>query len=149
VSVEKVEEALKAIEFDNVRSVQIIYNMFRLRPRERFLAEPRGEGRRHRTGAAGQRPADRAVQEFDGIRPGDHRQFNREGAVFDKGETFSGVPYEVGLKQSNVSRPCSPERLFTWRLCASCSIRGCDHGDSRASHPNQVDANLQVGPWLP
>jgi len=44
VSVEKVEEALKAIEFDNVRSVQIIYNMFRLRPRERFLAEAARRG---------------------------------------------------------------------------------------------------------
>jgi aryl-alcohol dehydrogenase-like predicted oxidoreductase len=99
VSVERVEEALKAIEFPNVESIQIIFNMFRHRPAERFLAEAerRGVATIIRVPLASGMLTGKltAKSTFD---RDDHRQFNRHGEAFDVGETFSGVPYEVGLK---------------------------------------------------
>jgi aryl-alcohol dehydrogenase-like predicted oxidoreductase len=110
VSVERVEEALKAIEYPNVASVQIIFNAFRLRPAERFLAEaaardvaviarvPLASGL-----LSGRMSADSAFG------PDDHRNFNREGQSFDVGETFSGVPFEVGLDAVEELRAWVPE----------------------------------------
>lgn len=99
VSVERVEEGLKAIEFPNVESVQIIFNMFRHRPAERFLAEAqrRGVATIIRVPLAsgmltGKLTADSTFERDD------HRHFNRHGEAFDVGETFSGAPYDVGLK---------------------------------------------------
>ena len=98
VSVERVEEALKAIEFPGVSSVQIIFNIFRLRPAETFFAAakqkkvaiiarvPLASGL-----LSGKFKADTKFEDSD------HRKFNRNGEAFDVGETFSGVPYEVGL----------------------------------------------------
>ena len=99
VSVERVEEGLKALEFPNVESVQIIFNMFRQRPAEHFLAQ------------AKQREVATIIRVplASGLLSGkftptstferdDHRHFNRHGEAFDIGETFAGVPYEVGLK---------------------------------------------------
>jgi aryl-alcohol dehydrogenase-like predicted oxidoreductase len=98
VSVERVEEGLKAMEFPNVESIQIIFNMFRQRPAG-FLAEARRRGvatiirvplasgmLTGKLTAASQFAAD------------DHRHYNRHGEAFDVGETFSGVPYEIGLQ---------------------------------------------------
>lgn len=98
VSVEKVEEGLKALEFPNVKSVQIIFNMFRYRPAEKFLAECF----RKRVGVIARVPL------ASGLLSGkmsigstfaadDHRNFNRYGEAFDQGETFSGVDFEKGL----------------------------------------------------
>jgi aryl-alcohol dehydrogenase-like predicted oxidoreductase len=99
VSVEKVEEALKAIEFDNVTTVQIIFNMFRQRPDALFFNEAKKKniGIIVRVPLASGLLTGRynAATTFE---PGDHRNFNREGAAFDKGETFSGVNYETGLQ---------------------------------------------------
>jgi len=98
VSVERVEEALKAMEYPGVVSVQIIFNAFRQRPAERFFAEakeknvaiiarvPLASGL-----LSGKFKRDTKFEESD------HRLFNRNGEAFDVGETFSGVPYEVGL----------------------------------------------------
>ncbi|HUX52318.1 MAG TPA: aldo/keto reductase [Spirochaetia bacterium] len=99
VSVEKVEEGLKAIEYPNVTTVQIIFNMFRLRPSELFFAE----AKRRNIGIIVRVPlASGLLSGKYGrntqFRAGDHRNFNRDGKAFDKGETFSGVPYEVGLE---------------------------------------------------
>jgi aryl-alcohol dehydrogenase-like predicted oxidoreductase len=98
VSVEKVDEALAALRYPGVQSVQIIFNMFRLKPAERFLpaARARQVGILARVPLAsglltGKLRLDTAFA------PDDHRQFNREGQLFDKGETLSGVPYDVGL----------------------------------------------------
>lgn len=109
VSVEKVEEALKAIEYPNVVSVQIIYNIFRQRPAELFFREARarkvaiiarvplasglltGKMNRNSTFAAD-----------------DHRNFNRHGEAFDVGETFAGVPYEAALDAVEALRPLVP-----------------------------------------
>ena len=99
VSVEKVEEALKAIEYPGVASVQIIYNMFRFKPAELFFKEAakKNVGVIVRVPLAsgllsGKYSKDTVFSKYD------HRNFNREGKAFDKGETFSGIPYEVGLQ---------------------------------------------------
>jgi aryl-alcohol dehydrogenase-like predicted oxidoreductase len=98
VSVEKVEEALKAIEFPRVASVQIIFNMFRQRPSERFLAEAarRDVGVLARVPLASGLLAGRLTPTTE-FEASDHRRFNRHGEAFDVGETFSGVDYETGL----------------------------------------------------
>ena len=99
VSVERVEEALKAIEYPRLVSVQIIFNVFRHRPAELFLsvAKKRQVAVIARVPLAsglltGKFRPDSKFEETD------HRQFNRHGEFFDVGETFSGVPYDVGLQ---------------------------------------------------
>jgi aryl-alcohol dehydrogenase-like predicted oxidoreductase len=98
VSVEKVEEGLKAIEFPNVATVQIIYNIFRQRPAEHFLIA----ARERNVGVIARVPL------ASGLLTGkfnrdtrfsatDHRNFNRHGESFDVGETFAGVDYETAL----------------------------------------------------
>ncbi len=99
VSVEKVEEAMKAIEYPNVQSVQIIFNIFRHRPAEQFF----DQARKRNVGILARVPLASGLltgkmgpsTEFDAD---DHRAFNRHGEAFDRGETFSGVDYETGLK---------------------------------------------------
>jgi aryl-alcohol dehydrogenase-like predicted oxidoreductase len=98
VSVERVEEALKAIEFPGVAAVQIIFNILRQRPADRFLAE----AARRDVGVLARVPLASGLltgkmtkgTTFD---PSDHRQYNRHGEAFDVGETFAGVDYETGL----------------------------------------------------
>ena len=99
VSVERVEEGLKAIEFPNVESIQIIFNMFRQRPAEHFLAEAqrRGVATIIRVPLASGMLTGKLTAASTFARD-DHRNFNRHGEAFDVGETFSGVPYEVGLQ---------------------------------------------------
>jgi aryl-alcohol dehydrogenase-like predicted oxidoreductase len=106
VSVERVEEALKAIEFPNVASVQIIFNPFRQRPAERFFAAARERGVAIiarvplASGLLTGKLSAKSVFAAD-----DHRHFNRHGEAFDVGETFSGVPYDVGLAAVERIRP--------------------------------------------
>jgi len=110
VSVEKVEEALKAIEFPNVQTVQIIFNMFRHRPTELFFtrAKERQIGILARVPLAsgmltGKMRAGTAFEEND------HRKFNRYGQAFDVGETFSGVPYDASLAAVEELKALVPE----------------------------------------
>ncbi|NRO95409.1 aldo/keto reductase [Paraburkholderia sp. NMBU_R16] len=109
VSVEKVEEGLKAIEYPGVKSVQIIFNVFRQRPADWFLQEARERGIAVivRVPLAsglltGKMTADTAFAADD------HRHFNREGQAFDKGETFAGVPFDVALEAVDEIRPLVP-----------------------------------------
>ncbi|MGG1947524.1 aldo/keto reductase [Trinickia sp. NRRL B-1857] len=109
VSVEKVEEGLKAIEYPGVKSVQIIYNIFRQRPADLFMREARAKDIAVivRVPLAsglltGKMKADTTFAADD------HRQFNREGQAFDKGETFAGVPYDVALQAVEAIRPLVP-----------------------------------------
>ncbi len=110
VSVEKVEEGLKAIEFPGVASVQIIFNMLRQRPAERFLAE----AARRDVGVLARVPLAsglltgklRRDTAFDAS---DHRNFNRHGESFDVGETFAGVDYETGLDVVEALRELVPQ----------------------------------------
>jgi len=98
VSVEKVEQALKAIEYPNVASVQIIFNIVRQRPAERFFAEAqrRDVGILARVPLASGLLTGKLTREST-FAADDHRLFNRNGESFDKGETFAGLDYETGL----------------------------------------------------
>jgi len=99
VSVEKVEEGLKALAFPNVSSIQLIYNIFRQRPAELLLRE----AKRRDVAIIARVPLASGLltgkMRADSVfAADDHRTFNRNGEAFDKGETFSGVPYEVALE---------------------------------------------------
>ena len=109
VSVEKVEEALKAIEYPGVSTIQIIFNMLRHRPSELFFREAiaRNVGVIVRVPLASgvltgkMTPSTKFADD-------DHRTFNRKGEAFDVGETFSGVPYDVALEAMDEIRPLIP-----------------------------------------
>ena len=106
VSVERIEEALKAIEYPGVVSVQIIFNAFRQRPIEHFFkqAEERKVAIIARVPLASGLLSGKFKKDTK-FEANDHRLFNRNGEAFDVGETFSGVPYEVGLEAVEKVRP--------------------------------------------
>ncbi len=110
VSVETVEEALKAIRHPNVQSIQIIFNMFRFKPSEQFFAEARNKKVaiivRVPLASGMLTGKFRADSQFAAS---DHRNFNRHGEAFDQGETFSGVDYETGLQAVEELRPLVPQ----------------------------------------
>jgi aryl-alcohol dehydrogenase-like predicted oxidoreductase len=109
VSVEKVEEGLKAIEYPGVKSVQIIYNIFRQRP-ARFIQEARDRGIAVivRVPLASCLLTGKMTRETT-FAANDHRLFNRNGEAFDKGETFAGVPYDVALEAVDEIRSLVPQ----------------------------------------
>ncbi|HEY0121440.1 MAG TPA: aldo/keto reductase [Rhizobium sp.] len=109
VSVEKVEDGLKAIEFPGVVSIQIIYNIFRQRPQNLFFREAKAKNVaiivRVPLSSGMLTGKMSAKSQFASD---DHRLFNRNGEAFDMGETFSGVPYEIGLEAVERLRPLVP-----------------------------------------
>jgi aryl-alcohol dehydrogenase-like predicted oxidoreductase len=144
VSVEKVEEALKAIEYPNVQSVQIIFNIFRQRPAELFFQE----AKRRKVAILARVPLASGLltgkmKQDTPFAADDHRKFNRYGESFDRGETFSGVDYETGLQAVEELRALVPagytmaQFALRWILmfdAVSCAIPG-------AKRPDQVDDN--------
>jgi aryl-alcohol dehydrogenase-like predicted oxidoreductase len=110
VSVEKVEEALKAIEYPHVQTVQIIFNMFRHRPAALFFreAKARGVGILARVPLASGLLTGKMTAQTT-FSQSDHRHYNRQGEAFDVGETFSGVPFDVGLQAVEELRSLVPE----------------------------------------
>jgi aryl-alcohol dehydrogenase-like predicted oxidoreductase len=134
VSVETVDEALQAIRHPGVQTVQIIYNAFRLKPAEVFFPA----AQKARVGVLARVPLASGLlsgrlQRDSTFSPDDHRRFNREGAAFDKGETFSGVPYEIGLAAVEQLRPLVPAGVTLSQLAlrfvlmddaVSCAIPG-------------------------
>ncbi|MCB0599045.1 MAG: aldo/keto reductase [Lewinellaceae bacterium] len=148
VSVEKVEEALKAIEFPNVTTVQIIFNLFRHRPSELFFprAKAKDVGIIVRVPLASGLLAGKFTRAST-FGEEDHRHFNREGKAFDKGETFSGVDYNTGLQAVAELQELFPGRenlapvALRWVLLfdeVSCVIPG-------ASKVEQVLSNVSAG----
>lgn len=146
VSVEKVEEALKAIAYDNVDTVQIIFNMFRQRPSGLFFEQ----AAKKNIGIIARVPLASGLLsgKFDKnttFLEDDHRTFNRDGAAFDKGETFSGVDYDLGLEAVEALKHVFPDEdlakiAIRWVLMypeVSCVIPG-------ASRPEQVTSNLET-----
>ena len=110
VSVEKVEEALKAIEYPNVVSIQIIYNLFRQRPADLFFKE----AKRRQVAVIVRVPLASGllsgkISRDTAFAKDDHRNFNRNGEAFDVGETFAGVPFNVGLQAVEEIRRLVPE----------------------------------------
>jgi aryl-alcohol dehydrogenase-like predicted oxidoreductase len=110
VSVEKVEEALKAIRYPNLQSVQIIFNMFRLKPAEQFFAA----ARERQVGIIVRVPLASGMlsgkfRRDTQFAESDHRSYNRHGESFDQGETFSGVDYDTGLQAVEELRALVPQ----------------------------------------
>ncbi|MEP6924754.1 MAG: aldo/keto reductase, partial [Pyrinomonadaceae bacterium] len=141
VSVEKVEEALKAVEFPNVQSVQIIFNIFRQRPADLFfdLAKERKIGILARVPLSSGMLTGKMSREST-FQKDDHRNFNRHGEAFDVGETFSGVDFEIGLQAVEELKKLVPEGMtmaqfaLRWILmfdAVTCAIPG-------AKRPSQV-----------
>jgi aryl-alcohol dehydrogenase-like predicted oxidoreductase len=152
VSVERVEEALKAIEYPNVQSVQIIFNCFRHRPADLFFAQAKLK----QVGILARVPLAsglltgkfRADSQFDAD---DHRNYNRHGEQWDVGETFSGVDYEVALAAVEEIRALIPAGVsmsqFTlrWILmfdAVTCAIPG-------GKRPSQVADNARASDLPP
>ncbi len=147
ISVEKIEEALKGIEYENVTTVQIIFNMFRQRPVELFFeqAQKKNVGIIVRVPLASGLLTGKFNQNST-FTQGDHRNFNRNGEHFDKGETFSGIDYETGLAAVNELKAVFPDYpnlapvALRWILmfeAVSTIIPG-------ASSPEQATANLEA-----
>jgi aryl-alcohol dehydrogenase-like predicted oxidoreductase len=147
VSVERVEEALKAIEYPNVQSVQIIFNLFRQRPAELFFkeAERRGVGVLARLPLASGLLAGKLARDTS-FTTDDHRAFNRHGEAFDRGETFSGIDYELGLELVDELRKLVPGGvpMSAWALrwvlmnpAVTCVIPG-------AKRTAQVEENVRA-----
>lgn len=152
VSVEKVEEALKAIEYPGVQSVQIVYNLFRQRPAELLFREALAR----RVGILARLPLSSGM--LSGrlgpettFAEDDHRNFNRDGAAFDKGETFSGLDYATGLAAVEALRAWVPptqtmsQFALRWILmndAVTCAIPG-------GRRPSQVEENTRAADLPP
>lgn len=152
VSVEKVEEAIKAIAYPNVATVQIIFNMLRQRPADLFFREAQA----HHVGILARVPLASGLLtgKFSAestFSPNDHRNYNRHGAAFDVGETFSGVPYDVGLQAVSDIEALKPDSItmaqfaLRWILefdAVTCAIPG-------AKRPSQVVDNAATSDLEP
>jgi aryl-alcohol dehydrogenase-like predicted oxidoreductase len=152
VSVERVEEGLKAIEYPGVQSVQIIFNIFRQRPADLLFAE----ARKKKVGILARLPLSSGMlagkmTPKSKFAEDDHRSFNRDGAAFDRGETFSGVPFLKGLEAVDELRPLVPEGAtlasfaLRWILmhdAITCVIPG-------GKRPSQVDENCSAAELAP
>ena len=147
VSVEKVAEALKATEYTDLQSVQIIFNMFRLKPATEFFptAKERKVGVIVRVPLASGLLAGKITAQTK-FPADDHRNFNRQGQSFDVGETFSGVNFETGLKAIEELKTIVPQGAtlaqiaLRWILMfdsVTCAIPG-------AKRPKQVDENVKA-----
>ena len=147
VSVERVEEALSAIEYPGVQTVQIIFNIFRQRPAELFFGEAkkRGVGILARVPLASGLLTGKLTSHSQ-FEADDHRAFNRHGEAFDRGETFSGVDYATGLQAVEELRALVPEGMtmaqfaLRWILmfdAVTCAIPG-------AKRPSQVEDNARA-----
>jgi aryl-alcohol dehydrogenase-like predicted oxidoreductase len=152
ISVETVEEALQGIRHPGVQSVQIIFNMFRLKPVEAFFpaARDRQVGILARVPLASGMLTGK-MRPDSTFEADDHRGFNRNGEHFDKGETFSGVPYDVGLRAVERLRPLVPtdatlaQLALRWALMfpeVTCAIPG-------AKTPEQARDNARAADLPP
>jgi aryl-alcohol dehydrogenase-like predicted oxidoreductase len=152
VSVERVEEALKAIEFPNVQSVQIIFNCFRHRPADLFFERARQKqvGILARVPLASGMLTGKLTAQSQ-FAADDHRNFNRHGEAFDVGETFSGVDYHTGLEVVDALRALVPPGVtmtqfaLRWILmhdAVTCAIPG-------GKRPAQVAENCAASDVAP
>jgi aryl-alcohol dehydrogenase-like predicted oxidoreductase len=150
VSVETVDEAHRALRYPRVQTVQIIFNMFRLKPAEELFAQAlhRHVGILARVPLASGMLTGKLTK-ASAFAADDHRSFNRDGAAFDKGETFSGVPYDVGLEAVERLRPLVPagaslaQLALRWTLmfeAVSCVIPGAK--TPRQARENAAAADL-------
>ncbi len=151
VSVQKVEEALKAIEYPGVEAIEIIFNMFRLRPSELFFKEAKKKnvGIIVRVPLASGLLTGKFTKDST-FNKDDHRQANRNGELFDRGETFSGVDYETGLKAVEELK-----KLFPGKNLAQIALRWILMFDAvstvipGASKPHHIISNAEASSLPP
>ncbi len=147
VSVETVNEALVAISEPGITSVQIIINVFRRKPLERVLAEAQAAGIMviARVPLASGLLSGR-YDENTTFADDDHRTYNRDGSAFDVGETFSGVPFDVGVKAAREIAELTPEGWTTAQLALRWILdHRVDTVIPGARTPEQARANAAVG----
>lgn len=149
VSVEKVEQAMKALEYPGIASVQIIFNMVRQRPADRFLAQALAAD----VGVLARVPLASGLLtgKYDRdstFADNDHRHFNREGQAFDVGETFAGLDYQAGLDFVSDVRALAPDGwtlsqfALRWILMhegVTAAIPGAKSGDQARSNAAAAD----------
>ncbi|WP_017730220.1 aldo/keto reductase [Nafulsella turpanensis] len=147
VSVELVDEALMAMQYDNVATVQIIFNMFRLKPSEQFFAK----ARKNNCGIIARVPLASGLlsgkmNKQTSFGPEDHRNFNRNGEAFDKGETFSGVDFDLGLEAVEEIKRLFPgeEPLAAQAIRWILMFREVSTVIPGASRPEQVRSNIKA-----
>lgn len=147
VSVERVDEALMAMQYPNVASIQIIFNMFRLKPSEQFFAK----ARENNCGIIARVPLASGLlsgkmDKQTTFGPEDHRTFNRQGEAFDKGETFSGVDFDLGLEAVEELKRLFPgqEPLAAWAIRWILMFPEISTVIPGASRPDQVSANIRA-----
>ncbi len=152
VSVERVDEALKAITYPNVQSVQIIFNMFRFKPSEQFFAA----AREHRVGILARVPLASGLLtgKFNSqtqFAANDHRMYNRHGEAFDQGETFSGVDYETGLQAVEALRPLVPQGATMAQLALRWILMFPEVTSTipGAKNPEQAENNVKAAALPP
>jgi aryl-alcohol dehydrogenase-like predicted oxidoreductase len=135
------------MEYPNVKTVQVIFNMFRQRPMDLFF----GEAQRRQVGVLARVPLSSGMLTGKMTREStfqsdDHRHFNRQGAGFDRGETFSGLDYETGLQAVDELRALVPagmtkaqkaQRRILMSPAVTCAIPG-------AKRPSQVEENISA-----
>ncbi|MGD0833292.1 MAG: aldo/keto reductase [Candidatus Dormibacteria bacterium] len=149
VSVERVEEGLKAIEFPGVATVQVVYNMLRQRPAESLLPQARARdvGIIVRVPLASGLLTGR-LRPDTRFEPSDHRSYNRHGEAFDASETFSGVDYDLGLAAVERLRTILPDdapmsgQALRWILmneCVSTVIPGAKTAEQAAANAASSD----------
>ena len=152
VSVEKVEEGLKALEYPNVQSVQIIFNIFRQRPADLFFQE----AQRRKVAILARVPLSSGMltgklSSQSTFEEDDHRAYNRQGESFDRGETFSGVDYQTGLQAVERLKALVPPAMsmpqfaLGWILmhpAVTCAIPG-------AKRPSQARENAAAADLPP
>jgi aryl-alcohol dehydrogenase-like predicted oxidoreductase len=145
VSVERVEEALKAIEYPNVQSVQLIFNLFRQRPSELFFER----AKQKKVGILARLPLSSGMltgkmTKQTTFEKDDHRLFNRHGEGWDRGETFSGVDYELGLSVVERLRPLVPkgQTLGDLALRFILDFDAVTATIPGAKRPDQVEQNV-------
>jgi aryl-alcohol dehydrogenase-like predicted oxidoreductase len=147
VSVERIEEALKALEYPEVQSIQIVYNLFRQRPADRLL-ELAWE---KKVGVLARLPLSSGLltgklKPDSTFAPDDHRSFNREGAAFDRGETFSGVDYALGLSVVEDFKALVPEGYTLAELALAFILThpAVSSAIAGARRPEQIEENARA-----
>jgi aryl-alcohol dehydrogenase-like predicted oxidoreductase len=152
VSVETVAEAMTAIARPHVASIQIILNAFRRKPLAEVLpaAAAAGVGIIARVPLASGLLSGRFTRSST-FAADDHRSYNRNGEQFDKGETFSGVPYDVGVDAAAEVAAMTPEGMTTAQLALRWIIDqpGVTTVIPGARNPEQARANAEAGSLPP
>ncbi|WP_318767449.1 aldo/keto reductase [Lactiplantibacillus carotarum] len=150
VSVEKVEEAIKALDY-NVSAIEIIFNMFRLRPANLFfkLAQEHQVGVLARVPLASGLLSGKYTAQTT-FAPDDHRTNNRDGQHFDKGETFSGVDYLTGVKAADeLKRRLGTDNLAAIALRYILMYDAVSAVIPGASNPTQIERNTSAADLAP